>query len=1455
MIFQSSNKILKSLLLLVCICNSLSTNLILETTQMLITPNQKLNFNLSNIRSLESATYTFKSDIENLKTNQFQNVSLTDLKTQYKLDVDIDPTKIDSFQSSDGSYFMTFENNLYVFYVEKHQYIKRPDCSVIHVANDFIFCIDLTKIEEPASAKIDISIYMNTSDIEKNSSYSVDLKGKTIESVKAFDYFKNEDDGMVLTILVDNPQKILKGDKDFQLIYLAFERNMVKLKLELEYPENNLISSNYINNQIMFVSQKYLTTLRLKNDEKDIKMSYVYSFYEDLLTNCNFDNSDSTNMILSCATQTLGKILKFSFLKSNFLINTMITSKILADSQADYLKTVIMYKYIYVLYKTKIQVFSTNNYEFHAISKEEIPDLTGLLTTSDPIMNTISYIGKGDQLVVMQVFSYLQALCVNYTKGTYMELDFEDTVSGMKKTVRFELEQVPADKEFYQIYEQKTLSDISFNGKNLNYKLISDLALGSDLNKILVVDGGDPISYKKINTNYKFVFNTNFNAALSEFTKFLYHESNGVPLLILVSQTNAKLSLFQCRISQTIRCRLSKEVILKKGELLQYANFRSTALSSDSVLVFVSDQRIGIGQMDDLDSMKWKDFEMNLGLRNCTSPDQANIFCICEHDNFIRKIMVSNNLEVSIFSIPEIELAKLLISSSMFTDLVFVQTINGLTIFNFKLKKIKYIITNEVTVNDTDFFIKISELYLVFISKKLNCFIFYELEEFRQGNSPIQKFSTCLSFPTGYKLSNYTVNSTFFDSKMPLILHDSSTNYLLMYDLSRPFMDLLFFVNPIAPRNKLEIINYQIHRSFSENDFYYVTISNPSYSVNPLACFEINFSKSIQTNLSLNQKSFPCVLKVVSGLNPDNHAEFTFTLNREMDTVSISAYKQQIDKFGEDRMSLSYSNLYSVNSLAFNLQVDPDLTINDFINKFTVTSSLVYNHSFLQSLNMRDFDLKSQVYLSERSLLIILTRDSLLYFRYKNNKFFLLNIVSLRDFFSFQNLQCLFISADSASDLHVLCDDSERFSIIKFSLSNIFLPVTTSHLFNSSKNWVTTMIGLVKDKMVIFNNDSGSNQSKYQTETTETRSFYTVYDCIQNIISSKMDLQQSYSDLLGVHSVGEQLFFFFRQKSFFLPLTDKILVNQGINLYTFDLQSLRLSFEKTITLQHGVDTLKHIMMTPTEEYFVLIYNSNQIETVITHDFVSEKFTVKKIPNYDNFQIQNCFFEEPFTEYTLTCFMLQGDDSSKENEINSLILTFNLFPMNKEVVPTDFFEEFYPMRISKEVGLQDIDMLLINHTGFKNRKEKFLILRIGTSIYDIFNFDERELLIKNDMVKNTLGLSACSPYNNIPNQLIIIPKYNIKTLILFFSIGFASVMLILFLCHFKFMKDAILNKYKKFKIEDAETLLDVDQEDAEKEQKNKKKLSVDDNLGENQEMRKEEQEITEDQKAVSVEELN
>jgi hypothetical protein len=361
------------------------------------------------------------------------------------------------------------------------------------------------------------------------------------------------------------------------------------------------------------------------------------------------------------------------------------------------------------------------------------------------------------------------------------------------------------------------------------------------------------------------------------------------------------------------------------------------------------------------------------------------------------------------------------------------------------------------------------------------------------------------------------------------------------------------------------------------------------------------------------------------------------------------------------------------------------------------------------------------------------------------------------------------------------------------------------------------MLPLDTDKLILFTNDSGVNQAKFSNESRESRSFYLVYDCASSEASDKIDLQQSFDTFIGFHSVDNQIYFFFKQVVSSLPMNDKIIVNEGINMYSFDIGSNHLTFLKTISIGRSVRPLNNIMLTPDKKYFVFVYRSNYLEVLDSSEFIKGTFTATVIPNYDNFLVQNCIFEEPYDKYILMCFMLQDDTVEKLNPINSLIISFNLFPETQDPKPFDYFKEFYPLKINQQIGLQEIEMLLIVNPSSVKSSEQYLILRIGTSIYDIFNLDKRVLMIKNDMVKSKLNFSACSPYARVPNSLEIIPKYNIKTMILFFSIGFGAIMLILFLCHFKFIKDSILNKYKKFKIDEMNTILDVADEEKEEDE--------------------------------------
>ena len=1391
-----------------------ANNTVLETSQILVTPDEKLNFDLSNIRSLEEATYKITSDIENIRTTQFESLNTIDLKTRYQIDFDFDPKDVKSLTFQNFSVYFIVNQTLYVLFEEQSKYVSQEKCSLFYVANHFIFCFDTSGISDTQNSKIPVTVLQNKFPLTILTQYDIEYTRNVVRDVQAFEYFKNEDDGFVMTIIT---QKDSLSDKEFYLNYYAYERDLKKIQFEVEFPEAKVLEANYINTQILLVSEKYLTTVRVK-DQMPTHLTYVYSFSEDSLTNCNFDNSDASNMVLTCATNTFGKILKFLFLKSNFLINSMSTSSLNVPLSSDYLKTIIMYKYIYIVFETYIKVYSANNFEFHARSPTVI-DLSDLELDPDPIKNTIGFFVSSSEFSYLQIFSHLQAICESFTAGSYLQVEYQDESRGIQKTVRFDLQVVPPDEDFHVLFDAETLPDISFNAKNLNFEIPPNLALGSDLNNYLVINEKTSLRYIKLDKDYKFDFNSNFNPSLSEFTKFLFHELNGVPMLTLITQTNSKLSIFQCRLSKTIRCRLTLELKMLKGELLQYTNFKANSLNSNSIIMLLSDRRVGVGNIDDLSGFKWTDMGSNLGLHSCTSPDQSNIFCICEKDNFVRKIMISNTLGVSMVSLPEMELAKALFSTPLFSDLVFIQTIEGITVFNFKLKKVKFTITNAITKNDKDFFLKISETYIVFLSKVINCFLFYDLREFYQGNTPKPRFKSCVPFPAGYKLSNFTVNNQFSDSKMPLILHDSTTNYLLMYDLSRPAMDLLFFVESISPRNKLELIYYQIHPQLSQPNFYFVTVSNPSYSDNPLLALRVNFSKRIQTSLSLDQQVFSTKFRIVSGLDSKNQKDYSLNLQRQKNTVDIKTFSQKLDKFNKDRFNLDYTNLYSINSLEFSLQLPSDESLNDFLNKFSVSPSLLYNHSFLQALNLRNFSLQSQVFLPIQSLLIILTRDSLLYFRYKDNRFNLLNIISLKDFFAFDAINCLFIQVDSKSNLHVLCDDSQTFQIIQFSLSNIFLPSTQTNLFNSQKNFVSGFYPLSSDRLLLFISDSGVNQTKFSTKSRETRSFYVVYDCAKSKPSPKLDLPQSTSDFLGFHSINGQINFFFKQLISPLPHDDIIPQNKGINLYFLDDSTDHLKFQKTIIINRAVKRLKKIMLTPDESNIILIYRTNQIGVVDSQSFLQNKFQIREIPNYDNFEIHHCVFEESEKQDQpyLLCFQLQSDTSPKENPINSLILSFNLFPELKNPQPLDYFNQFYPMKINQETGLQTIEMLLIKNPSNLNSKERYLILRIGTSIYDIFNLDRRVLMIKNDMVKNVLRFSASSPYTRVTNTLVINPKYNIKTMILFFSIGFGFIMLVLFFCHFKFMKDSILNKYKRFKIDEMNTILDEgEEEEKEKE---------------------------------------
>ena len=285
----------------------------------------------------------------------------------------------------------------------------------------------------------------------------------------------------------------------------------------------------------------------------------------------------------------------------------------------------------------------------------------------------------------------------------------------------------------------------------------------------------------------------------------------------------------------------------------------------------------------------------------------------------------------------------------------------------------------------------------------------------------------------------------------------------------------------------------------------------------------------------------------------------------------------------------------------------------------------------------------------------------------------------------------------------------------------------------------------------------------------------------------------------------------FRDCSSFLPSKTSLHPNNFINIYVLDLDSSSLLYLRDVQMNRPSDTLKMILITPDETKYVLVYQTQiiqivdiqkpssrgfrQSETLVTLDYKEE------IPIYDNFSPQICKFSTSKPE--LTCFLSQTDSSAKMSDpIDTLVVKYNLLKSEKDDTPQDYYLDFFPLRLSKKSDLTDVDFLEISYndtTSDTNILRSILVLRVGQSVLDVFELDEDYLSVKNDMVKNKISLKAFTNFSATPNELPINPKVNIKTLILGFSIGFGVVMLVLFLCHFKFFKDNIVNKYKKYKL--------------------------------------------------------
>lgn len=590
---------------------------------------------------------------------------------------------------------------------------------------------------------------------------------------------------------------------------------------------------------------------------------------------------------------------------------------------------------------------------------------------------------------------------------------------------------------------------------------------------------------------------------------------NGVKVFLLVTQQDKTLSIFRCRAKRFLNCRLEIEVHLDNNQIIQYVALRPKTLSYPPALIIITDQQIATADANFVSELKWSLLGKDLGLNSCTSTDLSNIFCLSSKDNCVKKIMLSNSLKVSIVNIPEIELANAIYSSIAFKDLLFIKTIGYVKIFNFKLKKIKFEISNEIVRKDNDFSIKISDKYLVFISKSLSQFLMYDLIEFYQGNVPEVKFHNMVTFPKNLKLSNYTKNIYFDGSKMALILHDSKMNYLVVYDLSKPFMDILFCIESIFSRNKLEYIRYQIHSIDDNNFHYYITVANPSYDKKPLSLYYINFELKFSSILYTFKDEYDATIRYQSATDPSLYKDYSFKINRVFDTVTIEQKPQTLSK-AEQVTRKTMNDYFSPNIIDSRLFVHKNQDLNDFLNKHILTSSILHKKSFLQNLNHKDFGIESQLYIESVSILVVLMNDRLLYFRHKDNIFSLMNIISLLDFFGSENIECSHILKDKDDDLYILCNDSQSYYMLNFSLSNIFLPIQNLRLFNSNKNKISDFRDLNGDKFGIFYYDSGLNNNFWKNYKKGSRSFFKVYDITTKTISPKFNLQKAYINLISI---------------------------------------------------------------------------------------------------------------------------------------------------------------------------------------------------------------------------------------------------------------------------------------------------------------------------------------------------
>lgn len=506
--------------LVCCLLNGLyADSVINKYTDMFVSLSDKLNLALPDQFALKGGKYEYQTDIENLVFRGLSSQQKIDLKATYAFDIPFNLSDVVSFQIIDDWMFFTVNNTLYFMDKMETDYNKIDNCSMVYISSDFIFCSEITTIPNSTQSKIKLNCYQ----IQENPS----LFGTTeimidekIVFTDMFNYFKNEDDGIILIFITQHENK-------FNLHYFVYERTIQKLYLKLEFPENNLIMSNYINNQIIFVSENYITYYVLTSQEKVVTdtVKYAYSFYLYSIDSCDYDNSDATYMNITCTLNIPQKILKFNFLKSNFAINTQ-NDYMMDLTDTTYKRTAIKYKYIFLIFEDRVEAYSNYNLEFHSVVPGiQGEDLSTKPMTSNSLQNSIHFIISNNLIYNLYFYSNLSAQVHTFTKGTYFYIEYYlPNSSNVYYHHRFSIFEIPNLLDFYIIYEKDTLENIDLYGNALIWESPKSVVLGPDIHTFIKIDDDKQIIYPlKVDKNYNFRFNTEFNASLSEITEFVYY--------------------------------------------------------------------------------------------------------------------------------------------------------------------------------------------------------------------------------------------------------------------------------------------------------------------------------------------------------------------------------------------------------------------------------------------------------------------------------------------------------------------------------------------------------------------------------------------------------------------------------------------------------------------------------------------------------------------------------------------------------------------------------------------------------------------------------------------------------------------------------------------------------------------------------------------------------------------